>query len=104
MSDRPTSPGLFGTPALRRGERAPRPAIPDAVRVVAVERFKMGSGTVEGADVTLELRGLRLRALVRAGRVVFGSLRGEPAVSFTAPGLEAEAVAAALDAAGGEPA
>jgi hypothetical protein len=69
------------------------------VRVVSVEPFRLGSGTAEGSDVTLEVRGLRLRALVRAGHVVFGSLRGEPAVSFTAPGLEAEVLAAALDAA-----
>ncbi len=102
MSSRPPTHGLFGTPALRGGGRAGRPAVhDDAVRVVSVERFRLGGSRLDGADVAIEARGVRLRLLVRAGLVVYPSLRGEPAVTITAPALRAEVEAAALDAAGG---
>lgn len=98
----PPAPGLFGAPALRRRvERPPAAAPSDAPRVVSVERVRLPGSRVEGSDVEVEVRGLRLRALVRAGRVVLPSLRGEPGVAFADPRLGAQVEAAALGAAGG---
>ena len=107
-----TGPGIFGPPALprmadrwpvtppasgRRGGHIKAPSRPH-VSASATGSFRMGPGArVVTVDVLVD--GVVFSCLVRADRVVTPTMRGEIAVRFTDPGLDAKVHRAAVDAA-----